>query len=63
LCAAISPQRFLIDDRDGIHAAAVEDAVTAMGLTVLKTLVRCPQANAFLRAADRHGCGGSAWIG
>jgi len=31
------PQRFLIHDRDSIYAAAVDDAVTAMGLTVLKT--------------------------
>ena len=41
------PQRFLIHDRDTIYAAAVDDAVTAMGLTVLRTPVRCPQANAF----------------
>ena len=41
------PQRFLIHDRDAIFATAVEDAVTAMGLTVLKTPVRSPQANAF----------------
>ena len=39
------PQRFLIHDRDTIYAAAVDDAVTAMGLTVLKTPVRCPQAS------------------
>ena len=41
------PQRFLIHDRDSIYAAAVDGAVAAMGLTVLKTPVRCPQANAF----------------
>jgi putative transposase len=41
------PQRFLIHDRDSVYASAVDDAVTAMGLTVLKTPVRCPQANAF----------------
>ena len=41
------PQRFLIHDRDRIYSAAVDDAVRAMGLTVLKTPVRCPQANAF----------------
>src|SRR4030095_4232348 len=41
------PQRFLIHDRASIYAAAVDDAVAAMGLTVLKTPVRCPQANAF----------------
>jgi len=41
------PQRFLIHDGDSVYAAAVDDAVTAMGLTVLNTPVRCPQANAF----------------
>jgi putative transposase len=41
------PQRFLIHDRDSIYAAAFDDSVTAMGLTVLKTPARCPQANAF----------------
>jgi transposase InsO family protein len=41
------PQPFLIHDRDSIYAAAVDDAVKAMGLTVVKTPVRCPQANAF----------------
>ena len=40
-------QQFLIHDRDAIYAATVDDAVTAMGVTVLKTPVRCPQANAF----------------
>jgi len=40
-------QRFLIHDRDSIYAAAVDSAVTAMGLTVLKTPARCPKANAF----------------
>ena len=41
------PQRWLIHDRDSIYSAAVDDAVGAMGLTVLKTPARCPQANAF----------------
>lgn len=41
------PQRFLIHDRDSIYSAPVDRAVDAMGLTVLKTPVRCPQANAF----------------
>jgi putative transposase len=39
--------------------AAVDGAVTAMGLTVLKTPVRCPQANAFcerLIGTMRHEC-------
>jgi putative transposase len=41
------PQRFLIHDRDSIYSSTVDGAVEAMGLTVLKTPVRCPQANAF----------------
>jgi transposase InsO family protein len=41
------PQRLLIHDRNSIYAAAVDSALAAMGLTVLKTPVRCPQANAF----------------
>ena len=41
------PQRFLIHDRDSIYAAGVDAAISAMGLTVLKTPVQCPQANAF----------------
>ena len=40
-------QRFLIHDRDRIYLSTVDRAVEAMGLTVLKTPVRCPQANAF----------------
>ena len=56
------PQRFLIHDRDSIYAAAVDDAVTAMGLTVLKTPVRCPQANAFCERLIGTS-GESAWIG
>src|SRR5207247_7227795 len=44
---ADQPQRFLIHDRDSIYSSAVNGAVAAMGLTVLKTPVRCPQANAF----------------
>src|SRR5712692_3492102 len=39
--------RFLIHDRDAIYAPAVDRAVTSMGLRVLKTPVRTPQANAF----------------
>ena len=38
---------FLIHDRDSIYSSAVDDAVAAMGLRVLETPVRCPQANAF----------------
>ena len=39
--------RFLIHDRDAIYGSAVDRAVEAMGLRVLKTPVRTPQANAF----------------
>ena len=39
--------RFLIHDRDAIFAPSVDGAVEAMGLRVLKTPVRTPQANAF----------------
>ena len=39
--------RFLIHDRDAIYAPAVDRAVASMGLRVLKTPVRTPQANAF----------------
>ena len=39
--------RILIHDRDAIYAPAVDRAVEAMGLRVLKTPARTPQANAF----------------
>jgi putative transposase len=39
--------RFVIDDRDTIYSEAVDRALTTMGLTVLKTRVQAPQANAF----------------
>jgi transposase InsO family protein len=39
--------RFLGHDRDAIYAPAVDRAVASMGLRVLKTPVRTPQANAF----------------
>jgi putative transposase len=41
------PQRFLIHGRDRIYSAAVDGGIAAMRLTVLKTPVRCSQANAF----------------
>jgi putative transposase len=37
----------MIHDRDAIYAPAVDRAVEAMGLRVVKTPVRTPQANAF----------------
>ena len=39
--------RFLIHDHDSIYSDSVDRTVAAMGLTVLRTPVRSPQANAF----------------
>jgi transposase InsO family protein len=39
--------RFVIHDRDTIYSDGVDRTLAAMGLTVLKTPVRVPQANAF----------------
>jgi putative transposase len=39
--------RFLVHDRDAIYAPAVDRAIRSMGLRVLKTPTRTPQANAF----------------
>jgi putative transposase len=39
--------RFVIHDRDRIYSDSVDLTIQAMGLTVLKTPVRSPQANAF----------------
>jgi transposase InsO family protein len=39
--------RFVIHDRDTIYSAGVDRTLAAMGMTVLKTPVRVPQANAF----------------
>src|SRR5207248_2296113 len=39
--------RFVIQDRDTIYSEGVDRTLEAMGLTVLKTPVRAPQANAF----------------
>ena len=39
--------RFLIHDRDTIYSEGVDRTLESMGLTVLKTPVRAPQANAF----------------
>lgn len=38
--------RFLIHDRDGIYTASLDSKLEVMGLKVLKTPVRAPQANA-----------------
>lgn len=41
------PHRFVIHDRDTIYSEGVDATLAAMGLTVLKTPVQAPQANAF----------------
>src|SRR5262245_21535189 len=41
------PHRFLIHDYDSIYSDSVDQTIAAMGLTILKTPVRSPQANAF----------------
>jgi hypothetical protein len=38
--------RFVIHDRDSIYSKGVDKTLGAMGLRVLKTPVRSPQANA-----------------
>jgi putative transposase len=39
--------RFVVHDRDGIFAPAVDDTLRSMSLQVLRTPVRAPQANAY----------------
>jgi transposase InsO family protein len=41
------PHRFLIHDHDSIYSDRVDQTIAAMGLAILKTLMRSPQANAF----------------
>ena len=41
------PYRFLVHDRDSIYSSAFDSAVEAMGVSILKTPFRAPQANAF----------------
>ena len=41
------PHRWVIHDRDRIYSASFDATVAAMGLAILKTPVRVPQANAF----------------
>ena len=41
------PYRFIIHDRDSIYSPAVDRAISSMGVRVLKTPARVPQANAF----------------
>jgi putative transposase len=46
--------RWLIRDRSGIFSVDLDRSVEAFGVAVLKTPVRAPNANAFLRTADRE---------
>jgi putative transposase len=41
------PHRFVMHDHDSIYSEGVDRTIAAMGLTVLRTPVRAPQANAF----------------
>jgi putative transposase len=47
LISGSEPHQFLIHDRDSIYSAEVDRTITVIGLTILKTPVRSPQANAF----------------
>jgi hypothetical protein len=48
------PHRFLIHDHDSIYSDGVDRTIAAMGLTILKTPVRSPQANAFCEWPSAH---------
>src|SRR5262245_15535789 len=41
------PHRYVIHDRDSIYSEGVDRTLAAMGLTVVRTPVLAPQANAF----------------
>jgi transposase InsO family protein len=41
------PYRFVLHDRDSIYSTELDAALTSLGVTVLKTPYRAPQANAF----------------
>jgi hypothetical protein len=49
LFRVINCNDFSFYDRDSIHSSAVDGAVAAMGLTVLKTPVRCRKRTRFAR--------------
>src|SRR5207248_2581604 len=53
------PPGFIIHDRDSVYSSGLDFALKAMGLSVLKTPFRAPQANAFcerLVATIRREC-------
>ena len=47
LVSGDQPHRFVVHDHDSIYSEGVDRTIAAMGLTVLRTPVRAPQANAF----------------
>jgi len=47
IIARDQPYRCVIHDRDSIYSEGVDRTLAAMGLTVLRTPVRAPQANAY----------------
>jgi transposase InsO family protein len=47
LISGHAPHQFLIHDHDSIYSDGVDRTVAAMGLRVLRTPLRSPQANAF----------------
>jgi hypothetical protein len=53
IVAGDHPHRILIHDRDIIYSDHVDRMIAAMGLVVLKTGVRSPQANPVPRTIDR----------
>lgn len=48
-----SAHRYIVHDRDDIYSTDVDRALHAMGLHVLKTPARAPQAKRLLRTGDR----------
>jgi hypothetical protein len=55
------PYRFVIHDRDSIFSSELDKAVTAMGVRMLRTPVRSPQANAICERRSAR-CVGSVSI-
>jgi Integrase core domain len=59
LCPGDQAHLFVIHDRDTIYSEGVDHTLEAMGLAVLKTPARVPQANTFcerLIGTIRHEC-------
>jgi hypothetical protein len=54
LVSSDEPHRFLVHDNDSIYSDRVDRTIAAIGLTVLKTPLRSPQANAFFELGTGH---------